>query len=193
MASWLAMMGWEVAVLTNAFAHQWETHATANDTQQQTHANAVTTISTEQLKNIDTGTTRCVDVRASTKYREAHLKGFVWSIRPHLQQLPALKGAPVVLVADDWATAQLAALELSEAGASQIQINIDSLQQWRAAGLEIISSPACPTDQESIDYLFFVHDRHDGNRAAAMRYLEWEINLLNQIDEQERQNYRLPH
>jgi len=193
MASWLAMMGWEVAVLTNAFDHPWEAHATAHDIKQQTHANAVTTISTEQLKNIDTGTTRCVDVRASTKYREAHLKGFVWSIRPHLQQLPALKGAPVVLVADDWAIAQLAALELSEAGASQIQINIDSLQQWRAAGLEIISSPACPTDQDSIDYLFFVHDRHDGNRAAAMRYLEWEINLLNQIDEQERQSYRLPH
>jgi len=193
MASWLAMMGWEVAVLTNAFTHQWETNTTPQHTKQQTHTNAVTTISAEQLKNLDTATTRCIDVRASTKYREAHLNGFVWSIRPHLKQLPSIKGAPVVVVADDLVIAQLAAQELSEAGATRVQINIDSVQQWQAAGLEMTSSPTCPTDQDSIDYLFFVHDRHDGNRAAAMRYLEWEINLLNQIDEQERQSYRLPH
>jgi rhodanese-related sulfurtransferase len=187
------MMGWEVAVLTNAFTHQWETNTTPQHTKQQTHTNAVTTISAEQLKNLDTATTRCIDVRASTKYREAHLNGFVWSIRPHLKQLPSIKGAPVVVVADDLVIAQLAAQELSEAGATRVQINIDSVQQWQAAGLEMTSSPTCPTDQDSIDYLFFVHDRHDGNRAAAMRYLEWEINLLNQIDEQERQSYRLPH
>jgi rhodanese-related sulfurtransferase len=193
MASWLAMMGWEVAVLTNAFTYPWETNATSQGTRQQTHPNAVTTISAEQLKNVNTATTLCVDVRASTKYREAHLNGFVWSIRPLLKQLPAIKEARVIVVADDLAIAQLAALELSEAGASQIQMNIDTVQQWHAAGLETTSSPASPTDQDSIDYLFFVHDRHDGNRAAAMRYLEWEINLLNQIDEQERQSYRLPH
>ena len=193
MASWLAMMGWEVAVLTNAFTHQWETSATSQHTKQQIHINAVTTISAEQLKNLNTATTRCIDVRASTKYRDAHLNGFVWSIRPNLKQLPAIKGAPVVVVADDLVIAQLAAQELSEAGAARVQINIDSVQQWRAAGLDITASPTCPTDQDSIDYLFFVHDRHDGNRAAAMRYLEWEINLLNQIDEQERQSYRLPH
>jgi rhodanese-related sulfurtransferase len=193
MASWLAMMGWEVAVLTNAFTHQWETDVTTQHTKQQPPANPMQTISAEQLKNIDTDTTRCIDVRASTKYREAHLRGFAWSIRPRLKQLPELQGAHVVVVADDKVIAQLAAQELSEAGAAQIQINIDSVQEWRAAGLEVISSPASPTDQESIDYLFFVHDRHDGNRAAAMRYLEWEINLLNQIDEQEKQSYRLPH
>lgn len=193
MASWLAMLGWEVAVLTNAFTYEWQTNGTPLRNEQQPYAETATIISTEQLKTLDTASTRCIDVRASTKYREAHLKGFVWSIRPRLKQLPALKGAHAVIVADDLASAQLAALELSEAGASHIQMNIDTVQQWRAAGLEITSSPASPTDQDSIDYLFFVHDRHDGNRAAAMRYLEWEVNLLNQIDEQEKQSYRLPH
>ena len=104
-----------------------------------------------------------------------------------------IQGAPAVVVAEDLAIAHLAALELLEAGATHVHINIDTPQQWKAASLEIIATPSQPSDQESIDYLFFVHDRHDGNRAAAMRYLEWEINLLNQIDEQERQSYRLPH
>jgi rhodanese-related sulfurtransferase len=192
MASWLAMMGWEVVVLTNAFTHPWEKSATSLPIEQSTNAESVSTISAAQLKNLDTRTTRYVDVRASTKYREAHLKGFVWSIRPNFNQLPNIKGANVVIVADDSAIAQLAAQELLDAGAAQVQINTDTTQHWQAAGLEVIATPTSPSDQESIDYLFFVHDRHDGNRAAAMRYLEWEINLLNQIDDQERQSYRLP-
>jgi len=192
MASWLAMMGWEVAVLTNAFSHKWTVKPERLHAGQQQHAGQWTEISAEQLNSAQASATLCLDIRASTKYREAHLKNFVWSIRPKLNTLSSLTGASVILVADDLALAELAALELSEAGASQIQINIDTVQKWQAARLELTTSPTSPTDQDSIDYLFFVHDRHEGNRAAAMRYLEWEINLLNQIDEQERQSYRLP-
>lgn len=192
-ASWLAMMGWEVVVLTDAFTHPWKKKPTPLYVEPPTSLVTVRTISSEQMKNLDPRTTRCLDVRASTKYREAHLEGFLWSIRPNLNQLPNVKGASVVIVTDDLAIAQLAALELSEAGAAQVQINTDTVQQWRASGLEVIATPTSPSDQESIDYLFFVHDRHDGNRAAAIRYLEWETNLLNQIDDQERQSYRLPH
>jgi hypothetical protein len=38
-----------------------------------------------------------------------------------------------------------------------------------------------------------VHDRHDGNKAAARQYLAWEMNLLAQIDDQERGAFKLPH
>jgi len=192
MASWLAMMGWEVAVLTDAFSHQWTVKPEHVQTGRQRYSTHWTVISAAQLNQAQTSATLCLDIRASTKYREAHLKNFVWSIRPKLNTLPSLKGASVLLVADDPALAELAALELSEAGALKIQINLESVQQWRAAGLELTTSPTSPSDQDSIDYLFFVHDRHEGNRAAALRYLEWEINLLNQIDEQERKSYRFP-
>ena len=36
-----------------------------------------------------------------------------------------------------------------------------------------------------IDYLFFVHNRHDGCLEAARKYLEWETGLIEQMDEQE--------
>ncbi len=58
--------------------------------------------------------------------------------------------------------------------------------QWRHAGLEVVASADVPSDAERIDYLFFVHDRHSGNKAAARAYLEWETGLLAQIDAQER-------
>jgi hypothetical protein len=47
-------------------------------------------------------------------------------------------------------------------------------------------------DEECIDYLFFVHDRHDGNREAARRYLAWETGLVAQLDDKERAMYRFP-
>jgi hypothetical protein len=51
--------------------------------------------------------------------------------------------------------------------------------------LETISSKAFPPDADCIDFLFFVHDRHDGNKDAARRYLEWETGLIAQLDEDE--------
>jgi hypothetical protein len=51
--------------------------------------------------------------------------------------------------------------------------------------LETISSPTLPADSDCIDFLFFVHDRHDGNKDAARRYLEWETSLIAQLDEDE--------
>ena len=195
MASWLAMLGWEVAVFSNALTNPWHISPAPAPTQivSQTVLDISRPVSTAQLTNAIAEATHCLDVRPSTTYRRAHLKGFEWTIRPAFNRLPALKDARVVLIADDIAVAQLAASELSDAGVSQVQINMDTADAWQAAGLEVVATANTPSDQDSIDYLFFVHDRHDGNRAAAMRYLEWEINLLNQIDEQERQAYRLPH
>ena len=43
-----------------------------------------------------------------------------------------------------------------------------------------------PSDADCIDFLFFTHDRHDGNAAAARQYLAWELGLLAQLDAQER-------
>jgi hypothetical protein len=37
-----------------------------------------------------------------------------------------------------------------------------------------------------------VHDRHDGNKEAARRYLEWETGLVAQLDALELAALRLP-
>ena len=59
-------------------------------------------------------------------------------------------------------------------------------------GLPVQATPALPADADCIDYLFFVHDRHDGNKEAARRYLAWETGLVAQLDAQERSAFRLP-
>lgn len=63
---------------------------------------------------------------------------------------------------------------------------------WRSAGGEEVATPETPSDAECIDHLFFVHDRHDGNKEAARRYLAWETGLVGQLDAQELASFRLP-
>jgi hypothetical protein len=56
---------------------------------------------------------------------------------------------------------------------------------------ETVSSETQPPDSDCIDFLFFVHDRHDGNKDAARRYLEWETGLIAQLDEDEMNLYSI--
>ena len=54
-----------------------------------------------------------------------------------------------------------------------------------------MQSASQPSDSDCIDYLFFTHDRHDGNLDAARQYLAWELALTQQIDQAERAAFRL--
>lgn len=133
-----------------------------------------------------------VDVRPGMNYREAHLQGARWSIRPRLHQLGLDANAQVILLAAEAGVGALAARELAELGVTRVRINCDKPAAWRSAGLAVEASPETPSDADCIDYLFFVHDRHDGNKAAARQYIAWETNLVNQIDAEERASFRLP-
>jgi len=86
-------------------------------------------------------------------------------------------------MADDIQTAQMAAVDL---GARDVVHLEGSTAQWHAAGLLSQVTPLTPSDTEAIDYLFFVHDRHDGNLEAARRYLAWERGLVAQLHPDER-------
>ena len=98
---------------------------------------------------------------------------------------------PLVLIVEEPAVAACAALELQAMGLSARLLE-GGPADWRAAGLLLESSDSLPADEDCIDFLFFVHDRHDGNKEAARRYLAWEADLIGQLDAQELGTYRLP-
>lgn len=135
--------------------------------------------------------TRLVDLRSSAAYRQAHPEGAIWSIRPRVVADAAGATRVALLADDDW-TARCAAADLVEAGAAEVTRLAGGLDAWRQAGLPIVSTPGRPADAERIDHLFFTHDRHDGNRAAALRYLAWETGLIGQLDADERAGFRIP-
>jgi hypothetical protein len=46
-------------------------------------------------------------------------------------------------------------------------------------------------DRNRIDYLFFEHDRHDGNLDTARAYLAWETGLIAQCEPDELGAFRV--
>jgi 3-mercaptopyruvate sulfurtransferase SseA len=96
-----------------------------------------------------------------------------------------------VLVSADAEVARLAAIDLIEAGITDIRLLEGGLAAWTRAGYPTESSPADPPDAECVDYLFFVHDRHAGNREAMKQYLAWETGLIAQLDEQDKTLFRI--
>ncbi|WP_053130377.1 cystathionine beta-lyase [Pseudomonas sp. MIACH] len=116
-----------------------------------------------------------IDLRPSMAYRKGHIAGSRWSIRARLKT----DHRPLVLVADDPALAAFAAEGLSA------RLLDGGFAAWASAGLPVNEDPHTPPDAECIDFLFFTHDRHSGNKDAARQYLAWEIGLLAQMSEAE--------
>lgn len=126
---------------------------------------------------------RALSLDASVAYRAGHAAGALWTIRPRLADLPAnvLAAPALVLFAADPGVADLAALDLSGLSAARIVTVEGGLAAWQAAGLPVEVSPASPPDTARIDYLFWAHDRHDGNPDAIRTYLGWEEQLPGQV------------
>ncbi|KPA92021.1 cystathionine beta-lyase [Pseudomonas asplenii] len=122
-----------------------------------------------------------IDLRPSMSFRKNHVAGSQWSIRPLLAAELAGEGRPLVLIADDPAVARLALLELPAAQQAGARLLAGDLARWQAAGLPLVSDAAALPDERCIDFLFFTHDRHSGNKDAARQYLAWETGLLGQM------------
>lgn len=187
-ASWLRQMGWDASVLQSD-APRAQPVSPAYPAIEA----PLSLITAQDLRKARDSGTCIIDVRPSSRYRSAHIEGAVWSIRPNLRALrsESCRSAALVLIADEPAMAALAAKELMEGAdpGTSVRVNLDPPDAWAGAGLNVVATPDIPSDEQCIDFLFFVHDRHQGNRAAAIQYLSWETNLVNQIDEQERSDF----
>lgn len=126
-----------------------------------------------------------IDLRPSMVYRKGHIAGSRWSIRSRLAAEIAGEQRPLVLLADDPRLAAFAALELPAAQRARTRLLDGGLGAWRAAGFAVQENAHTPSDAHCIDFLFFTHDRHSGNKDAARQYLAWEIGLLAQMSEDE--------
>ncbi|MGQ7791738.1 rhodanese-like domain-containing protein [Faunimonas sp. B44] len=129
-----------------------------------------------------------IDLRGSQAHRAGAPDEAVWSIRPRLDRSPAAEAEEVVLVAerDD---AGLAALDLAELGVARTARFSGPMDDLARAGFAIAPRDVPPG--EAIDFLAFVHDRHDGNLDASRRYLAWEQGLVAQLDGGERATFAL--
>lgn len=184
-AHWLAQMGHDVSVLTQA--------PRLSVAQIEAQKHHVEPISIAALRSMQEARENLVvlDLRPSMDHIQDAIPGSIWITRAHLHiHLESLqKNKQVILVGDDDKVA-LVAGDLQKSGLSCAQLQ-GGMQAWAEAGLATQPNPSQLTDKDCIDYLFFVHDRHQGNKDAMRAYLSWELGLIAQASEQELQSYPL--
>jgi rhodanese-related sulfurtransferase len=189
-AGWLRQLGYEACVLDGGIAA-----AAAVTWPQPLRPPALpdptAMAAREVAQALDDGAVQLIDLRPAMTFRQGHIAQSVWSIRPRIAAAADRMSKTTVLVADEPGIAALAALDLREIGVADIRRLAGGLTDWRDGGLPIVAAPDHPADADCIDFLFFVHDRHEGNAAAARQYLAWETGLLDQLDAQERGSFRL--
>ncbi|MEA3066854.1 MAG: hypothetical protein QOK41_261 [Sphingomonadales bacterium] len=189
-AGWLRQLGHEACVLDGGIAA-----AMALDWPQPSGPSALLApapiTAGELARALGRAALQIIDLRPAMTFRQGHIAQAQWSVRPRIAAA-AIRGIKTtVLVADEPGVAALAARDLGEAGCTDIRLLAGGLTDWRDAGLPILATPDQPTDADCIDFLFFVHNRHEGDAEAARQYLAWETGLLDQLDPQERGNFRL--
>jgi rhodanese-related sulfurtransferase len=183
-AHWLLQMGWDVYVLAGGIGHAGTETGMPPQRLLGLDGAARDTLSPQVLAAaLERGEAVAVDVDHSMDYRQGHLPGALWAIRPRLHALlPQLPpGKRVVLYSEHETRARLAAIDLQEMTDRPIAVLAGGRAAWKAAGLPLVSSPETPPDAACIDFLFFVHDRHQGNEQAMRGYLSWEEALPAQI------------
>lgn len=186
-ASWLRQMGHDASVLVDGLAS-----GLALTPVDAPVPPALESIGAQALAaRLERGEVALVDLRPGMQFRAGHVPQAHWSIRPVLHSRLREETRQVVFIADDPALAAWAATEWPAALAAPLLL-AGGMDAWRDARLQVVASPDSPSDAECIDYLFFVHDRHDGNKEAARRYLAWETGLVAQLDAEELAAFRLP-
>jgi len=178
-ASWLKQMGHDVAVLRDGVNSKVSLPSIRID-----YLLGKPTIKTSDFYQlVQNESVTILDIRGSMQYRKNHLPNSLWAIRPRLQEIIHDAKERIVIISDDPALTYGVLLELD-----RFDLNIQVYELGDSGfskELETISTQTLPPDEDCIDFLFFVHDRHDGNKVAARRYLEWETGLIAQLDQDE--------
>jgi rhodanese-related sulfurtransferase len=188
-AGWLRQLGHEACVLDGGIAA-----ATALGWPRSLGQSALPEpkpiTATELAPALGNASVQTIDLRPAMAFRKGHIAQALWSIRPRIAAAANRGIKTTVLIADEPDLAALAALDLAAAGCRDIRLLAGGLADWRDAGLPILATPDHPADADCIDFLFFVHNRHEGDAEAARQYLAWETGLLDQLDAQERGTFR---
>jgi hypothetical protein len=130
---------------------------------------------------------KCVifDIRKSIDYCKTRLKNSIWLNRSNLKQnLPNFM-KNIVIVFDNISIASLIVSDLKEIY-PEIQVEV---YQWNDEEVfkfpEYLEQNLIKLDKKFIDFNFHTYMRHMGNKIHAKQYLKWETDLLDNMDKQE--------
>ncbi|MEQ1684827.1 MAG: rhodanese-related sulfurtransferase [Burkholderiaceae bacterium] len=178
-ASWLAQMGWEVAVLDAAA----DVIETGIDQPPQPVPPEVRSVSPAVLSDwLATGDVTVVDLGASATYVKRHVPGAWFAVRAQLPALLPRLGAPrrIVLTCGSGLLARFAAKDIEALTASEVWVLEGGTAAWIAAGRPVESGETRLLSPR-IDRYRRPYEGTDNAAAAMQAYLDWEFGLVEQL------------
>ena len=136
------------------------------------------------VRLLDAGdNTAVVDLARSIDYREGHIPGALWGIRSRLDALakPLAEARHVILTSPDGLLARLAVDEMRGLCGTEVRVLEGGTEAWQAFGRPLIKDRMTPPDAACVDVSLRPYDRNSGVAEAMQAYLDWEIDLVNEI------------
>jgi rhodanese-related sulfurtransferase len=193
-ASWLKQMGWsDVAVLIAGSAEGDWVSGRHVPRVLGLEADAVSGIEASELSRaLAAGSAVVIDLALSRRYGQGHIPGAWFATRtrlPHvLANLPASE--IIVLTSPDGRLAPLAAAELAGIAAVPVVSLTGGTDVWVEAGLPLEQGATHMAD-EADDVVLSARERNQDREAAMREYLEWEINLVNDMATDDDHRFRI--
>ncbi|MFO1162473.1 MAG: rhodanese-like domain-containing protein [Reyranellaceae bacterium] len=184
-AHWLTQMGWDVYVLEGGIGSGPVERGPAMQPVLGLVSITTAQVTPEELKAlIDAGDAVVLDAGPGLAYRKAHIPGAIWGCRPQLAKTVATLGKAkcIVLASPDAVRAMLASIDLHDLTDAKIAVLEGGTDAWVKAGLPTEESPGTPSNDEIIDHLVWVAGRRTGDQAEMKQYLEWEQQLVAQLE-----------
>lgn len=189
-ASWLKQLGWEVYLLPELAGME---HCSSN-LSRGAPVDVPNILPREALSEfiVSYPDLQIFDARPSQEFRKACVARSIWVVRPTLlREAESDKHRTILLLGQSLSKLALLAKDLKQKGFSNVYAAIVDTEYLLQSNLPLRPGGGVLSDERCIDYLFFVHDRHDGNKEAARKYLEWETNLVFRLDERERNTFSI--
>ncbi len=194
-ASWLVQMGWSDAVVLEGgmLPYGQESGSAPEDIPglEETEAHTVTPAElAEKLKGNEETLPAVIDLSTSDAYRKGHIPAAIFAIRARFaEDLKEVPSGPVVLTSSDGVLATLAAPELEALRGGGVSVLEGGNMVWAREGHPLAEGPENMASKAE-DVFPKPYDRPEGVEQAMRDYLEWEVNLVAQIDEDGDASYR---
>ncbi len=184
-ASWLLQMGWtDVVVLEQALTGETLESGAHQPGVPELDGVAGVSITPEAVRDLIAGEGAVViDFGSSVEYRRRHIPGAYWAMRTGLAEI-AEKLPPAsiyVVTAPEDSYARLAARDLAAIVGKTVKWMSGGITAWEAAGFEAEDGTSRVL-VEAVDRFQLPYDRSGGVESAMNRYLEWEVNLIEQTE-----------
>jgi rhodanese-related sulfurtransferase len=143
-------------------------------------------------KALAAGHTQLVDLTRSVAYRTGHIEGACHGVRTRLAAL--IPGLPaherLVLTSDDGLLARYAVAEAESLTDAEVMVLAGGNEAWRAAGLPLVAGED-GLEADPVDAHLRAYDCTTNVEEAMQAYLDWEVELINRLDEDGTLSFRI--